>query len=148
MSIYGPPKPQSGRQSGRAANPADARADALKRALWLTGFLTLIGFTFVAYNNYIAQSSTTRELAEAEAARREALRSLETASQEAAERLPLAASEDARRKARRAVEAAGLESAERLDPPSLEPPLPPEAAALLRPPPAPPAKLQSAELIP
>lgn len=127
MSIYGPPKPPPGRRSGRPASLPFTRADAragLKLALWLAGVGLLIGITVAAYAGFMARNAMTDELQRAETARRDAVR---------------------------ALEAAGLESAERLppQPPTFAPPEPLQSADLLTAPaPASPAKLQSAELIP
>lgn len=148
MSIYGPPKPPPGRRLAKLPyTRADTRAN-LKVALWFAGFLVLVGVSLAAYASLTARDAMTAELNSAERARRDAVRALEAAGLESAERLP-----PIERPGLRPLHAITAEDL--LRPPATEhdPPAKLQAAELLAPPAAepaddPPAKLQSAELIP
>lgn len=147
MSIYGPPKPPPGRRLAQLPyTRADTRA-TLKVALWFAGFLVLVGVSLAAYASLTARDAMTAELNSAERARRDAVRALEAAGLESAERLP-----PIERPGLRPLHAITAEDL--LRPPATEParadPLAPlqSAELLTAPAPASPAKLQSAELIP
>jgi hypothetical protein len=147
VSIYGPPKPPPGRRLAQLPyTRADTRA-TLKVALWFAGFLVLVGVSLAAYASLTARDALTAELKSAETARRDAVRALEAAGLESAERLP-----PIERPGPRPLHAITAEDL--LRPPATEParadPLAPlqSAELLTAPAPASPAKLQSAELIP